>query len=145
MLTATAVYGLGNLSLQVDQETDLLKGLTIAEGLTLQKVEIVQDEVRTVIDNPHSYTPEYPGSIGLVLTLVKPDGSTIETGVNNLSIAPKQYNTPTLMEASDFIDKDYSWFYVLDEPTKEFITPHLKISYHSRNRAKQDNIIYIIF
>lgn len=134
-----------NLSLQVDQETDLLKGLTIAEGLTLQKVEIVQDGIHTVIDNPNSYTPEYPGSIGLVLTLVKPDGSTVETGIDNLTIAPKPYNTPTLMEASDFIDKDYSWYYVLKKEVKEFISPHLKISYHSRNRAKQDNIVYIIF
>ena len=45
-LTAVAIYGLEalqQLSLQVDQETDLLAGLTVAEGLTLDKVEIEID------------------------------------------------------------------------------------------------------
>ena len=94
-LTAVAVYGLENLSqlqLKVDEEINLLQGLTIAEGLTLQKVEIVQDEVRTVIDNPNAFTPEYPGSIDIVLTLARPDGSTLETTVNNLTIKPLDYH-----------------------------------------------------
>ena len=93
-LTAIAVYGTENLAklqLKVDEEVNLLKDLTYAEGITLQKVEIVQDGVRTVIDNPESYTPEYPGSIELVLTLSRPDGSTLEVEVNNLTIKALKY------------------------------------------------------
>ena len=89
-----AVYGLENLSqlqMQVDQQVNLLKDLTYAEEITLQKVEIVQDGIRTVIDNPESYTPEYPGSIELVLTLSRPDGSTLEVEVNNLTIKALKY------------------------------------------------------
>lgn len=114
-LTAVAVYGLENLSqlrLQVDEVINLLQGLTIAEGLTMQKVEIVQDEVRTVIDNPNAFTPEYPGSIDIVLTLARPDGSTLDETVNNLSIYPLDYY-PVTLETVDIITNDYSWYNIL--------------------------------
>ena len=88
-----AVYGLETISLQVDKETNLLQGLTIAEGLTLKKVEIVQDGVRTVIDDPKAYTPEYPGSVSIILTLAKPDGSTFETEASDLIIIGKEYQS----------------------------------------------------
>ena len=93
-LTAVAVYGLENLSqlqLKVDEEINLLQGLTIAEGLTLQKVEIVQDGVHTVIDNPNAFTPEYPGSINLILTVARPDGGTIEVEINGLNIKSLEF------------------------------------------------------
>ena len=87
-----AVYGQETLSLQVDKEINLLQGLTIAEGLIMQKVEIVQDGVRTVIDDPKAYTPEYPGSIDFVLTLARPDGTTIDISIENLLIDPLEYD-----------------------------------------------------
>ena len=65
-LTAIAITGLENLqnlTLQVDQEVNLLQGLTIAEGLTLSKVEIEENGERRVLPNPNAYTPEYPGVI----------------------------------------------------------------------------------
>ena len=65
-LTAIAITGLENLqnlTLQVDQEVNLLQGLTIAEGLKLSKVEIEADGGRSVLPNPNAYTPEYPGVI----------------------------------------------------------------------------------
>ena len=90
-----AIYGLENLAnrqLQVDLEADLLEGLTIAEGLTLRKVEIVQDNVRTAIENPNSVTFEYPCSIDVILTVAKADGSEIEVCVNDLTVKPLPYN-----------------------------------------------------
>ena len=144
-LTAVAVYGLENLSqlqLKVDEEINLMQGLTIAEGLTLQKVEIVQDGIHTVIDNPNAYTPAYPGSIDIVLTLAKPDGSTIEVEAKN-AIAPLPYHEATLEEATDFIARNYSYFNVLHQATKDFIIDYLKISHHACNRAHQDNLVYI--
>lgn len=98
-LTAVAVTGLENLqnlSLQVDTPVNLLEGLTIAEGLTLQKVEIEQDGVRTEIDDPKTYTPELPGAIDIILTLVKPDESAFEVWVGNLSVKALIYNSPSI-------------------------------------------------
>jgi len=88
-LTAVAVHGLEsleNLQLQVDQEVNLLEGLTIAEGLTLQKVKVEQDGEKSELSNPEAYTPEYPGTVSIILTLARADGSTIEVKVDNLSI-----------------------------------------------------------
>lgn len=88
-LTAVAVTGLENLqnlSLQVDTPVNLLEGLTIAEGLTLQKVEIEQEGIRSEIADPETYTPDLPGTINVILTLTKADGSTIEVKVETLTV-----------------------------------------------------------
>ena len=93
-LTAIAVYGLENLqgkTFQVDQEVNLLEGLTFAEGLTLQKVEIEQDGQRSEIANPKAFSPQIPGTIGIVFTLARTDGSTIEVKVENLSVQGIHY------------------------------------------------------
>ena len=95
-LTAVAITGLeklNNLSLQVDQEVDLLKGLTITEGLSLEKVEIEQDGGRKVIPNPRAFVPEFPGTVTIVLILARPDGSTIEVKVDNLTVKGIQHQT----------------------------------------------------
>ena len=94
-LTSVAVYGLENLqgkTLQVDQEVNLLERLTFAEGLTLQKVEIVQGDVHIEIENPKAFIPEYPGSVDIIFTLTKADGSSIEVGINNLSVRALDYS-----------------------------------------------------
>ena len=93
-LTAVAITGLENLqnlSLQIDQEVNLLQGLTFAEGLTLQKVEMVQGNVRIEIENPRAFKPEYSGSIDIIFTLARSDGSSIEVGVNNLIVKALNY------------------------------------------------------
>ena len=98
-LTAIAIYGLENLQnkqLQVDQEVNLLEGLTFAEGLTLQKVEMEQDGVRTEVSAPEAYTPEYPGSVNLILTIVKPDGSTLEARADNLTVKALPYQAVSI-------------------------------------------------
>ena len=94
-LTAVAISGLENLqnlSIQVDKEVNLLQGLSIAEGLTLAKVEVQQDGVRSEIANPQAYVPEFPGSANIVLTLARTDGSTIEVRVDGLSVKGITYN-----------------------------------------------------
>ena len=88
-LTAVAIYGLEalqQLSLQVDQETDLLAGLTVAEGLTLTKVEIEQDGIRTEIPAPYRYTPEFPGKCSIIFTMKDKNGKESEIKVDNLEI-----------------------------------------------------------
>lgn len=100
-LTATAVFGLENLArlqLQVDQEADLMNGLTFAEGLTLQKVEAVMDNVHTEIPDPKVFIPEFPGSVSIILTLARPDGSTIEIKVDNLTVNALAYSKLTVTD-----------------------------------------------
>jgi hypothetical protein len=100
-LTAVAVTGLENLqnlSLQVDTPVNLLEGLIIAEGLTLQKVEIEQDGVRTEIADPKSYIPEAPGTINIILTFTKPDSSTIEVKVERLTVKGVEYQAVSIRD-----------------------------------------------
>ena len=94
-LTAIAVYGLENLqgnNLQVDQEVNLLQGITFAEGLTLKKVEVEENGVRTEIANPNAYIPQSAGTINIIITLGRIDGSTIEVRVDGLPVKGITYN-----------------------------------------------------
>lgn len=94
-LSSVAVFGLENLqnlSLQVDQTVNLLEGITLAEGLSLLKVEMEQDGKRTEITNPKSFISEYPITINIILTLKRPDSSTIEVRVDNLVVKPLTYD-----------------------------------------------------
>ena len=147
-LTAVAVYGLeilSQLQLKVDEEINLMQGLTIAEGLTLQKVEIVQDGIHTVIDNPNSYTPEYPGSIDIVLTLARPDGSAVEVESNSLTVRPLDYQVPTINIVIITSDEHYSRYNNrINEPTREYIYPDVIISYDNYIRPKHDNKVHIM-
>ena len=100
-LTAVAITGLEslkNLSLQVDQEVNLLEGLSIAEGLSLERVEVEQDGQRSEIADATKYTPEVPGSISIILTLVRTGGSTIEVKVENLTVQGIQYQSLSITD-----------------------------------------------
>ena len=92
-MTAVAVFGLENLQnkLQVDQEVSLLEGLTFAEGLTLQKVEIEMGGVRTEVPDPNAFTPDYPGTVNIILTFAKPDGSPLEARTDTLTVKALSY------------------------------------------------------
>lgn len=95
-LTSVAITGLESLmgkELTVDVPVNLLEGLTIAEGLTLQKVEAEQNGVRSEIASPETYSPQIPGAINIILTLSRTDGSTIEVKVENLSVQGIQYQS----------------------------------------------------
>lgn len=93
----TGLENLQNLSLQVDKEVNLLQGLSMAEGLSLVKVEIEQDGVRSEIADATKYTPEVPGSIIIILTLSRTDGSTIEVKVDNLTVKGIQYQSVSII------------------------------------------------
>ena len=100
-LTAVAITGLenlNNLSLQVDQEVNLLEGLSIAEGLSLEKVEVEQDGQRSEIPEATKYTPEVPGSINIILTLSRTDGSTIEVKVENMTVNGIEYQSVSIID-----------------------------------------------
>ena len=100
-LTSVAITGLESLmgkELTVDVPVNLLEGLTIAEGLTLQKVEIEQDGQRSEIANPKAFSPQIPGTIGIVLTLARTDGSTIEVKVDNLTVKGIQYQSLSITD-----------------------------------------------
>lgn len=104
-LTSVAIYGLENLqgkTLQVDQEVNLLEGVTFAEGLTLQKVVMVQGSDRIQIENPRAFTPEYSGSIDIIFTFTRSDGSTIEVGVNNLTVMALDYTKVSIADMNPY-------------------------------------------
>lgn len=106
-LTVVAVFGLENLqgkTLQVDLEVNLLEGITFAEGLTLQKVEFEQDGQRSEIPEPKDFTPESIGTVSIILTLARADGSTIEVRVDGLIVKGIPYNA---LEIIDIWGKDY--------------------------------------
>lgn len=72
VLTADAIYGLesiGQLQLMVDEEVDLLKGISFPKDVQLMKVEIVMDEKRTEIPDPTHYLPEYPGKATIIFSV----------------------------------------------------------------------------
>ena len=106
-LTVVAVFGLENLqgkTLQVDLKVDLLEGITFAEGLTLQKVEVEQDGQRSEIPDPKDFTPESIGTVSIILTLARTDGSSIEVRVDGLSVKGIPYNA---LEIIDIYGKNY--------------------------------------
>ena len=121
-LTAVAVYGLENLQnkqLQVDQEVNLMEGVTIAEGLTLAKIEVEQDGIRTEMAPPEAYTPEYPGTVTFVLTIAKPDGNTLTVTSGELTVKPLEY-VAIVLRTVDFINEHYPWFNNLSQWYKEY-------------------------
>ncbi|MBO6031475.1 MAG: hypothetical protein J6Q22_08380 [Prevotella sp.] len=104
-LTSVAIYGLENLqgkTLQIDQEVNLLEGLTFAEGLTLQKVEMVQGNDHIQIENPRAFKPENSGSIDIIFTLTRSDGSSIEVGVNNLTVKALNYTKVSISDMNPY-------------------------------------------
>ena len=104
-LTSVAITGLENLrnlSLQIDQEVNLLDGLTISEGLTLSKVELEMSGVRSEIPDPKAFIPEYSGSIDIIFTLIRSDGSTIEVGVNNLTVKALVYTKVSISDMNPY-------------------------------------------
>ena len=90
-LTSVAIYGLESLDqlrLQVDEEVDLLSGISFPEGVELSKVEILVDGVRTEISDPAHYSPEYPGTASLVFSLHLNNDSILEVESQILDIVP---------------------------------------------------------
>ena len=128
-----AVFGLENLQniqLQVDQEVNLLEGLTIAEGLTLQKVEIETGGVTVELAAPYTYTPDYPDPINLILTITKSDGNAIKERVEALIVMPLEYVVIELSIA-DVINEQYEWFNHILPEKQQMLYNDILVSYLS--------------
>lgn len=106
-LLSVAITGLENLqgkTLQIDQEVNILDGITFAEGLTLVKVEVEENGVRTEIANPNAYIPQVTGQVNIIFTLARTDGSTIEVMVDGITVMGITYHA---LEIMDVFGKDY--------------------------------------
>lgn len=140
------IAGLDNLkgmSFQVDQETNLLSGITFGNGAELTKVEIEMDGQRSEVADPHHFTPDYPGTCTIILSVKSKDGTMTEYKAENLTIKPLDYADGTL-EPVDIIEETYPWYNNLQQSTKDFIYPHLLASYAACNWSKLDNRVHII-
>lgn len=143
-LVSKAITGMEALSLQVDTEVDLISGVTLADGATVVKVEILQDGKQAVIADPTRFTPEYPGTCTLIYTVEGRDGSTTEERLENVTIKPLDYTAPGIATAS-MISTTYPWYNNLRQSTRQFIYPHLQASYAAYNHSKLANRVHVIF
>ena len=150
VLTAEAIFGLEglkNLSIQVDKEVNLLQGITYADGVSLDKVEIEAQGNRVVVQDPSTYVPETPGIVDLIIT-VRAGSRALEFRVENLEVKGLEYYAPK-METADFIRENYSWYneqiFYFREAKKDFIYDHILVSYYTSEWCKADNMEYIIF
>lgn len=91
-LTSGAVISLGNIDvMQVGVTTDLLQGVTLANGAELIKVELEMDGLRTEIADASHYMPDYPGTCCLIYTVKGKNGDTAEARAENLTIKAMEY------------------------------------------------------
>ena len=91
-LTNEAVSGEARLGdMQVDEEVDLLSGITFVNNATLVMVEIEVEGQRTEIANPQHFVPEYPATCAIIFTVTGKNGNQTEIKVDNLTINPLDY------------------------------------------------------
>lgn len=103
-LTAVAVYGLESLSqleLRVDEECELLRWVTPAEGITICKVEVEVDGKREQLTAPFRYVPEFPGTVYIIIEIsgMAEEGSS-EIRTDGLSVKPLAYAAPQIKDVS---------------------------------------------
>lgn len=94
-LVNVAVYGLDSLKqavLRVDEETNLLHGLSFPAEVELIKMEMAEDGRRVEIVEPTRFIPEYPGTCSIILTIQVTSGEVIEVAVDDLTILPLPFN-----------------------------------------------------
>ncbi len=124
---------LQNLSMQVDQEVNLLNWITFWNGASLVKVEIEMDWQTTQITDPNHYTPQYPWQCKIIFTVQK-DWKQNEVSSDMLTIKPLEYANFSLDKAdlitwlrSDevFWDLSTEWERHLIETTKTLPTQSL--------------------
>ena len=134
---------LKNLNMQVDQEVNLLNWVTLKNWAELVKTEIEMNGQKIEIADPHHYTPEFPSTCSIILTVKDKSWETKEYRVDDLTIKALEYNEATIDEA-DMINEKYPWYNNLQQSTKDFVYPHLLSSYAACNWSKLDNRAHII-
>ena len=55
--------------MKVDQEINLLNGISFAKLVELVRTEIETDGKRSTITDPSHYTPSYPGVCSIIFTV----------------------------------------------------------------------------
>lgn len=145
-LLADAIYGLEglqDLSLQVDKEVNLLQGITYADGVSLDKVEIEASGNRIVVTDPVHYVPDQTGTVAIIIT-VKAGERSLEFMVEGLVVKGLDFHAPK-MTTANLIDEQYPWYYTLyQQKDKDFIYPHILASYAACNWSKQSNRVHIM-
>lgn len=130
-------------ALQVDEETDLLANISLANDAAIVKVEIEQDGNCSPISDPHHFTPEYPGTCTLIYTIQGRDGSTSKERLENLIIKPLSFKTN--IPTADIIATTYPWYNKMKPATQEFLYPYLLTSYAACNHSKLAGRVHVIF
>lgn len=134
---------LRNLNIQVDQEVNLLSWITMGNWAQLVKTEIEIDWQKSEIADPQHYTPDYPWTCNIILTVKDKNWETKEYQVDNLTIKALDYQEATIDEAN-MINEKYPWYNNLQQSTKDFIYPHLLWSYAACNWSRLDDRVHII-
>lgn len=132
------------MTFQVDQEFDLLSGITFNNGATLEKAEMVVDGETLEIADPHHFTPEFPCYCNIVLTVKDKDGKSTPYQVKYLKIKPLEDYYEVVIVEADMIEELYPWYNNLQQSTQDFIYPHLLSSYAACNWSQLDNRVHII-
>ena len=143
--TTEAIFWLENLqslNLKVEKEVNLLQWLTLANGVSLKRVEVqLNGWAKEEVQDPAHYIPEYPWDITIILTV---DNNWVEEVKEvTISCAPLDYIAPSF-NSVDYINQQYSWFNVMSPKKQEFIRGHLLTSYVNAEWFRKDNMVYII-
>lgn len=132
------------MTFQVDQECDLLSGLTFNNEATLEKTEMVIDGDTLEIADPKHFIPEFPGYFNIILNVKDKDGKSTPYQVNYLKIKPLEDYYEVVIVEADMIEKLYPWYNNLQQSTQDFVYPHLLSSYAACNWSQLDNRVHII-
>lgn len=141
------ITGLNNLkamTLQVDKEANLLSGITFNNGASLEKTMLVYEGVTSEIADPKHFTPDYPGTCTIILTVKSKNGTLTDYKAENLTIKPLEGYTEVVIVTAEMIEELYPWYKNLQQSTKDFIYPHLLASYAACNWSKLENRAHII-
>ena len=87
---------LKNLNMQVDQEIDLLKWITLWNWVELVKTEIEMDGQKVEISDPKHYTPAYPWTCSIILIVKDKNWETKEYKVDQLNIKALEYKAMSI-------------------------------------------------
>ena len=147
-LIKEGIYWLENLeqlSLMVDEEYDLLSGVSFGKGVELVKVVVVTGSGASIIGDPNHFTPDYPGRVSVLFTIEK--GGYAFTVSVNLTIHPLEYKGVTF-ENSKFEYLPYYSSYIMKYKS-ESLTPYFiaigKTAEFVRNWHNNGNSVHLLW
>ena len=87
----SGLESISQLNLEVDQEVNLLEGITFENGTSFVKMQIEKDGQTTDIPDPQHFVPDTPGTCNIILVVKDFEGKTVEFKVENLTIKAVEY------------------------------------------------------